>query len=122
MRIKLYLFLVIIGFYSCTEEKDQILEAYSPSSNIVVNFNVNTEGKPFYQVQFNNKIVVDTSYLGFEFKDSSAFNKNFSIKNTTTTSVHDTWQMPVFLPDKPMLSRPYLAEDDPALQKMPFQG
>ncbi len=50
MRIKLYLFLVIIGFYSCTEEKDQILEAYSPSSNIVVNFNVNTEGKPFYQV------------------------------------------------------------------------
>ncbi len=94
MRIKLYLFLVIIGFYSCTEEKDQILEAYSPSSNIVVNFNVNTEGKPFYQVQFNNKIVVDTSYLGFEFKDSSAFNKNFSIKNTTTTSVHDTWQMP----------------------------
>lgn len=94
MKMKLYIFLVVLGIYSCSDENNAVLEVYSPSSKIVVNFHVSQEGKPFYQVQFNNKTIIDTSYLGFEFKDLPAFNKNFSIKNTFTKSFNETWQMP----------------------------
>jgi hypothetical protein len=94
MRSQFYLFLIIAFTYSCKEKTTNILEVYSPSSNIEVNVNVNAEGRPFYQVRFNNKTVVDTSYLGFEFRDVPAFDKNLSITNTTVSTFNETWQMP----------------------------
>ena len=94
MKFQLYLLLVIVSLYSCADKNSKILNAKSPNSEVVVNFNVNGEGKPFYEVRFNNKTVIDTSYLGFEFKDAPAFNKNFIIKNTTATAYSEIWQMP----------------------------
>lgn len=94
MKFQLYLLLVIVSLYSCADKNSKILNAKSPNSEVVVNFNVNGEGKPFYEVKFNNKTVIDTSYLGFEFKDAPAFNKNFIIKNTTATAYSEIWQMP----------------------------
>ena len=82
------------SLFACNKIDKTQLEITSPNSSIEVNFNLDKEGKPFYKVEFNNKVVVDTSYLGFEFKDAPAFNKNFIIKNTTTNTVNETWQMP----------------------------
>lgn len=94
MKIQFYVLLIIAFLYSCTEEDIMKQDVYSPSSNIAVHVDVNEEGRPFYQVQFNNKTIVDTSYLGFEFKNIPAFNKNLSIKNTTLSAFNETWQMP----------------------------
>jgi hypothetical protein len=94
MKIQFYVLLIIAFAYSCTEEDIMKQEVYSPSSKVAVHVDVNEEGRPFYQVQFNNKTIVDTSYLGFEFKDAPAFDKNLSIKNTTLSTFNETWQMP----------------------------
>jgi hypothetical protein len=94
MKFKYILPLFVLAFYACSTEKEQVLEVKSPNSEIAVNFNVNAKGKPFYTVMFNNKTVVDTSYLGFDFKDVEDFSENFKIKNTATSSFNETWQMP----------------------------
>lgn len=94
MKNKILILLVIVGCYNCSDKTKTNLETKSPNSKVVVNFNIDNEGKPFYLVQFNNKTVVDTSYLGFEFKNAPAFKKNFIIKNTSTTAFNETWQMP----------------------------
>ncbi|EDP71287.1 alpha-glucosidase [Flavobacteriales bacterium ALC-1] len=94
MKLRLYIALFILGFFGCSSPNAKPIEVLSPNTNINVDFNIDEEGMPFYMVKFNNKIVVDTSYLGFEFKDAPAFKKNFIIKNTSTTSFNETWQMP----------------------------
>ncbi|WP_431110268.1 glycoside hydrolase family 97 protein [Winogradskyella poriferorum] len=94
MKFKYILPLFVLALYACSTEKEQVLEVKSPNSEIAVNFNVNAKGKPFYTVMFNNKTVVDTSYLGFDFKDAEDFGENFKIKHTATSSFNETWQMP----------------------------
>ncbi len=84
---------VLLMACNSSEEKKQ-LETTSPNGNIKVNFNVSEEGRPFYTVMHNSKTVVDTSFLGFEFKDVAAFDKNFSIKSTKVNTFNETWQMP----------------------------
>lgn len=71
-----------------------ILDVDSPQSNLKVSFNLNAEGEPFYQVMFNNKTVLDTSYLGFEFTNAEALKDDFKIITTATNSFNETWQMP----------------------------
>ena len=80
--------------FSCSTQDERVTEIASPNEKVVVDFNINKQGRPFYLVKFNNQIVVDTSYLGFEFKDVPAFHKNFIIKNTSTSTFNETWQMP----------------------------
>ncbi|NRB60247.1 MAG: glycoside hydrolase family 97 protein [Winogradskyella sp.] len=94
MRIWVSIVLLSISFFSCQNESQLVLTSSSPNTNVEVDFNVNQEGKPFYLVKFKNKVVVDTSYLGFEFKDIPSLEKNFKVKNTTTQSFNETWQMP----------------------------
>ena len=94
MKAYTLVFVIALAIFSCNSEKKQTKEITSPNEKVTIDFNINNEGRPFYLVKFNNKTVVDTSYLGFEFKDAPAFNKNFIIKNTTTSSFSETWQMP----------------------------
>ncbi|WP_282041440.1 glycoside hydrolase family 97 protein [Winogradskyella flava] len=94
MKNNIYIFIFILGLLSCSNEKKEVAQISSPNSNIKVNFNLNTEGKPFYTVIFNNKTVVDTSFLGFEFTNVKALLDNFKIVNTYTTAFNETWQMP----------------------------
>lgn len=85
------LFLLI--FFSCQQEKNQKLSATSPDGNINVNFILN-DGKPAYQVFFNNTLVIDTSYLGFELQGEPALNQSFTLKNSNSVSFSETWEMP----------------------------
>lgn len=94
MKTKILIVTIALAFFTCNSKEIKITEISSPSENIIVNFNLNGEGKPFYTVKFNNKTVVDTSYLGFDFKDIEGFDKNFKINNTSTSSFNETWQMP----------------------------
>ena len=93
MRI-IGLHLVLLAlFFSCAKETKEI-SITSPDSKIILNFNLNEEGSPYYQVSYDNEKVIDTSFLGFEFKDLKAFNNNFKILNSNTSSFNETWQMP----------------------------
>lgn len=94
--MKTYLLTLVVAFalLSCNDNVIQTTEITSPNKKVVVNFSLNKAGRPFYKVKFNTKTVVDTSYLGFEFKDVPAFHKNFIVKNTSTSTFNETWQMP----------------------------
>lgn len=94
--MKTHIITVAIAFLAlaCGSEKKQITEVTSPNENIAVNFNINAEGSPFYLVKFNNQVVVDTSYLGFEFVNAEKLSNNFKIVNSATSSFNETWQMP----------------------------
>jgi hypothetical protein len=89
--------LIIIGFLgllACTHGKSQVTEVFSPNLNIRVEFDVTSNGKPFYYTQFKNQTIIDTSYLGFEFINSGKFLDSFNIVNSTTKTVNEIWQMP----------------------------
>ncbi|WP_430466850.1 glycoside hydrolase family 97 protein [Winogradskyella ouciana] len=93
MKCKFLVVLIIILSFSCKNDS-MILDVESPQSNLKVSFNLNAEGEPFYQVMFNNKTVVDTSYLGFEFTNAEALKDDLKIITTATNSFNETWQMP----------------------------
>ena len=55
--------IVLFGlFLSCANETKE-LSITSTDSKIVLNFNLNEEGSPFYKVSFDNDMVIDTSFL-----------------------------------------------------------
>ncbi|RYH75786.1 glycoside hydrolase family 97 protein [Flavobacteriaceae bacterium 144Ye] len=94
MKFNLIPLILTVLFFSCNQKEKHIAEVTSPNSEVKVNFNLNAQGQPFYTVMFNNKTVVDSSYLGFEFTNAKALKDNFNIVNTTTSTFNETWQMP----------------------------
>lgn len=65
---------------------------YSPNNNISINIGINQEGKPWYKVNYKNEVVIDTSFLGFQFKNSSNFEENFIVKNIKTENISSQWE------------------------------
>ena len=66
----------------------------SPSGNIAVNFFLTDKKEPAYQVFFREKMVIDTSLLGFELQNQPDLQANFRIRNLSVDSLKETWQMP----------------------------
>jgi hypothetical protein len=80
---------------SCNASDGQkSLELSSPNNVINVSFNLSQEGEPYYRVTMEDNVIIDTSYVGFEFKNAAAFNKNFMVKDSKISAFNETWQMP----------------------------
>lgn len=92
--MKNFSFLLLISLLlSCSTNKSHLI--LSPDGLIKVEFGLSPEGKPFYLTTFNQKLVLDTSYIGgFEFKELSSFSDQFSIIRSESSSVNETWDMP----------------------------
>ncbi|PIX12904.1 MAG: alpha-glucosidase, partial [Flavobacteriaceae bacterium CG_4_8_14_3_um_filter_31_8] len=85
-------FFLIILCVGCPNNQEAFV--FSPSKNIKVNFHLTKEGKPYYLVSNAAEIVIDTSFLGFDFKNSKPFNGDFKFVKTTFSEFNETWQMP----------------------------
>ncbi|MGS2725338.1 glycoside hydrolase family 97 protein [Psychroserpens sp. BH13MA-6] len=86
--------MMVLSLWSCNPSEEHRLDVSSPENKINVSFNVTEDGRPYYLTKFEGQVVIDTSYLGFEFKDAAALGKNLAIKNSKIATVNDTWQMP----------------------------
>ncbi len=64
----------------------------SPDGQIQVS--LSDDGAPSYQVSFAGKPVINSSKLGFYFKDAAPLRDGLVISNTQTHSVDNTWQQP----------------------------
>lgn len=90
----IFTFTTFLILLSCHTSNEKVFEAISSNGLIKLNFNVTKNGRPFYLVTRDNKVIIDTSYLGFTFNNTKAFHNNFIIKNTETQNFKETWQMP----------------------------
>ena len=66
----------------------------SPDKNITVHFVLSDSNAPEYSIVYKDKLVVDKSTLGFEFKDAATLGNNFEIRNVENSSFNETWIMP----------------------------
>lgn len=64
----------------------------SPSGEISVDFQLDNSGKPAYSVKYKNKTVVEKSGLGIVLKDSEPLNAGFSVENSSTKTINETWK------------------------------
>ncbi|PKP14994.1 MAG: alpha-glucosidase, partial [Bacteroidetes bacterium HGW-Bacteroidetes-23] len=94
MKKFVILFLIAHFVISCSSSEDKKAIVTSPNKAIRVEFQLNAEGKPFYQVFYKTKTIIDTSFFGFDFKNAASFDKNLGIVKTDTSSFNETWQMP----------------------------
>lgn len=82
--------LALILFSSCAVDS---AGTKSPDENINVNFGLSQEGEFFYTAEFKEKIVIDTSYVGFDFKDAPSMRKGFVAKVKKPVEVNESWKM-----------------------------
>lgn len=87
----LFLFTIIVAACNQTEP---IYTVNSPDAHISVEFALSDAGQPMYFVKHKNKMLIDTSYMSFDFKDLPSLKGNFKIVSSTTGTFNETWQMP----------------------------
>lgn len=96
--MKRLFFLLAIACIACgrtsTEKQIKSLQINSPGKKLAVNFYLDKQGAPGYNVSYQGKIVIDSSKLGFVLKDIPALDKDFDIVNTSSTPYDSTWEQP----------------------------
>lgn len=80
----------ILLLLNCYLTKAQVVQ--SPSKNIALNFQLDEEGRPFYTVTYKSKPVVKQSYLGVTLKNAFGLHSGFTIADTRTSSVNESWK------------------------------
>lgn len=78
----------------CKKEPENNAAVSSPNGNIKVHFAISPKGQAGYSVFYKEKMIIDTSYLGFDFKDRASMLYNFTIVETSATTVDEEWEMP----------------------------
>ncbi len=79
---------------SCTTAQQEGVKISSPDNRITLSFDLDQEGKPFYTINFEQQVVIDTSYLGFEFTNAKPLRSNLKLMNVVESETDETWQMP----------------------------
>lgn len=75
----------------------------SPDDNVRISFSFSDESIPQYMVSYNNQIVIDSSGLGFVFKNHPPLRKNFSVESTHIRSINESWE-PVWGENKEVIN------------------
>ena len=91
MKQLFYLSLLIFMSVSCISNSEHI-HIESPEKKVSLNFFLNENGSPAYSLTFQSKLLVDTSYLGFEFKNQPSLNKGLKVVSKTVTHIEEQWE------------------------------
>jgi len=92
LRICVALFSIILCS-SCAKE-NWPTSATSPDGNNTIEFHLSDDGTPTYTVLRKNAVLIDTSSMGFDFKDQSPMTNGFKILKSTPETLEETWEMP----------------------------
>ncbi len=85
-----WIFMPII-FSGCGYEPNQ--EISSPKNLVKVQTNINQAGQFYYKILFKDKIVIDSSTIGFEFMNMPPIGKNLKILRAKHETDTETWEM-----------------------------
>lgn len=64
----------------------------SPSGQLQLNFSVNAQGEPVYDLSYKGKPVIKPSKLGLELKNDSGLMNGFTQTGSQTATVDETWK------------------------------
>ncbi|MBL0735866.1 glycoside hydrolase family 97 protein [Flavobacterium sp. GN10] len=81
--------LILLAFSSIAEAQ----QLKSPEGKFVMEFSLQNDGTPTYNLKYKNKEVVKTSKLGLELKDDKkSLLNDFTIADTKTSTFDETWK------------------------------
>lgn len=89
-KIMLLVALMAFQFISCNKENNLLV---NPNETIKVSFNLDSSKKPYYNVLFNNKTVLDTSSLGIIREDDSFYKDLKLLDISGPTVIEDSYSM-----------------------------
>jgi alpha-glucosidase len=79
----------VILLSSCSS--DEVVRLDSPDNRNHIVF-ILKDGIPYYQVLRDNRVIIDTSGLGFDLKDAPPLKGNFKMEQATLSGNHDRWE------------------------------
>ncbi len=86
--IKLICFLLIL-FVGSAAKAGSIT---SPNGQLQLNFSVNPQGEPVYELFYKGKVVIKPSKLGLELKNDPGLMNGFTLTDTRTSTFDETWE------------------------------
>lgn len=86
--IKLTCFLLVL-FMSSAAMAESIT---SPNGQLQLNFSVNSQGEPVYELFYKGKAVIKPSKLGLELKNDPGLMNGFTLADTQTSTFDKTWE------------------------------
>lgn len=86
--IKLTCFLLVL-FMSSAAMAESIT---SPNGQLQLNFSVNSQGEPVYELFYKGKAVIKPSKLGLELKNDPGLMNGFTLADTQTSAFDETWE------------------------------
>ena len=64
----------------------------SPNGQLQLNFSVNPQGEPVYELFYKEKAVIKPSKLGLELKNDPGLMNGFTLADTRTSTFDETWE------------------------------
>lgn len=64
----------------------------SPDGQLRLNFSVNSQGEPVYELSYKGKAVIKPSKLGLELKNDPGLMNGFTLAGTETSTFDETWE------------------------------
>ena len=64
----------------------------SPNGLLRLNFSVNAQGEPVYELSYKDKEVIKPSKLGLELKNDPGLMKGFTLTDAKTSTFDETWE------------------------------
>ena len=64
----------------------------SPNGQLQLNFSVNAQGEPIYELSYKGKAVIKPSKLGLELKNDPGLMNGFTLADTQTSTFDETWE------------------------------
>ena len=86
--------LLLLSLLASCEEEKLNTKVVSPNESNLIEFFLNERGTPMYTVSHNGAMVIDTSAMGFEFKDQETLKGGLNLLDVSLNSQDETWQMP----------------------------
>lgn len=86
--IKLTCFLLVLSMSSAAMAEG----ITSPNGQLQLNFSVNSQGEPVYELFYKGKAVIKPSKLGLELKNDPGLMNGFTLADTQTSTFDETWE------------------------------
>ena len=81
---------LLLAFLVGTSAKAESIT--SPDGQLKLDFSVNAQGEPVYELSYKGKEVIKPSRLGLELKNDPGLMNGFTLADTRTSTFDETWE------------------------------